>query len=270
MSGIAHYGVRMVTPPGDAVDEAVESLRLLGFAVVDSGLDEAALQDLRRRFDALREGRAARLGAARLAAIGEADVIRCPLAEDEAFLQLAANPHVLALCERLLGPAFVLNQQNGIVNPAGSSTYSQSPYHRDLPYQHFTSSRPLAINALFCLDRFTTENGATKVLPATHKEEAFPSEAFVRREARQVEAPAGHFIVLDCMVFHGGGVNRSAQDRRAVNHVYTIAHMRQQIDLPVMLGESFTSDPGLRQLLGFRHKQPRSIEEFLAARPTPS
>jgi ectoine hydroxylase-related dioxygenase (phytanoyl-CoA dioxygenase family) len=266
MNAIARYGVRLANPPGDAVEEAAESLRLLGYALVDSGLDAAAIERLRARFDALRAAQRARFGAERLARIGEADMIRCPLAEEAEFLALAANPVILALCERMMGPGFILNQQNGIVNPAHTAQYAQSPYHRDLPYQHYVSSRPLAINALFCLDPFTTENGATRVIPASHKEEAFPSEALIRREERQVTAPAGHFIVLDCMAFHGGGQNRTGQDRRAVNHVYTIAHMRQQIDLPALLGEGFTVEPKLRQLLGFQHPQPRSIEEYLAQR----
>jgi ectoine hydroxylase-related dioxygenase (phytanoyl-CoA dioxygenase family) len=266
MDPVSRYGVRIALPAGDAIDEAAESLRLLGFAVVDSGLDEAALEALWRDFDALRAVRADRFGAARLAAIGEGELLRCPLAEAPSFLALAANPAILALCERLIGPGFVLNQQNGIVNPAGAETYSQSPWHRDLPYQHFTSSRPLAINALFCLDEFTPENGATHVIPASHKEEAFPSAALIRREARQITAPAGRFIVLDCMAYHCGGVNRSQADRRAVNHVYTIAMLRQQIDLPTALGEGFTADPAMRQLLGFAHPQPRSVEDYYAIR----
>jgi len=85
----------------------------------------------------------------------------------------------------------VLNQQNGVINPPHSERYNQGAWHRDLPYQHFVSSRPLAINALFCLDQFTIENGATKVLPASHRQEAFPSDDFVQSQATPVTAPAG-------------------------------------------------------------------------------
>jgi ectoine hydroxylase-related dioxygenase (phytanoyl-CoA dioxygenase family) len=165
-----------------------------------------------------------------------------------------------------MGAGFILNQQNGIVNPAGAKTYSQSSYHRDLPYQHFVSSRPLAINALFCLDPFTLENGATFVIPASHKQEAFPSDPVIAAQAKQIEAPAGSFLVLDCMTYHCGGINRSAQDRRGVNHVYTIAMMRQQIDLPAYLGDDFTADLRMRQLLGFNHPTARTVEEFISLR----
>jgi ectoine hydroxylase-related dioxygenase (phytanoyl-CoA dioxygenase family) len=84
-----------------------------------------------------------------------------------------------------------------------------------IPYQHFVSSRPLAINALFCLDDFTSENGATNILPASHRHEPFPSASFIAREARQIFAPAGSFLVLDAMTLHCGGSQSSQKQRRA-------------------------------------------------------
>ncbi|MDB5411845.1 MAG: phytanoyl-CoA dioxygenase family protein [Rubritepida sp.] len=263
---LARYGVRIANEATDSLGEAAETLQLLGYAVVNSGLDANQLDRLRNGFDGLRLAAHERHGAERLRKLGEADLVRCPLGEDTSFLSLATNHRILALCEQLIGPGFVLNQQNGIVNPAGVTSYSQSAFHRDLPYQHFTSSRPLAINALFCLDPFTVENGATLVIPASHKQEAFPSEAVIAAHSRQIEAPAGSFLVLDAMTYHCGGLNRSPRDRRAVNHLYTIAMMRQQIDLVAHLGEGFSEDPAVRQLLGFNHPLPRSVAEFIAQR----
>ena len=141
-----------------------------------------------------------------------------------------------------------------------------SAWHRDLPYQHFVSSRPLAVNALFCLDPFTIDNGATQVLPASHRQEAFPSDRFVEAEAVTIVAPAGSFIILDCMMFHSGGVNITDRSRRAVNHVYSIPLLRQQIDLPAALGETFAAGGELRKLLGYDVRTPRSVAEYLATR----
>lgn len=263
---VASYGVRIKRHSDDWLDDAAESLETLGYAIVDSGFNREELSQLATTFASMRSSYLERYGEARLRQIGEHELVRCPLAEDKAFLSLAANPRILALCERLLGPGFILNQQNGVINPAGAKTYSQSRYHRDLPYQHFVSSQPIAINALFCLDAFTLENGATYVLPASHKQEAFPSKAYIDREARQIAAPAGSFLVLDCMAFHKGGENTASADRRAINHVYTIAPMRQQIDFHAYLGDDFVSDPSLRQLLGFNHPSMRSVEDYFASR----
>lgn len=260
--GDPRYGVHVQTRSSTEAERAAESLRLLGYAVLPARADAARLGDLRERFDALRERRATEHGVEALRALDEHNTVRGPLASEPAFLELARDAVVLELCAQLLGPGFILNQQNGIVNPAREGAYNQAAWHRDLPYQHFTSSRPLGLNALFCLDDFTADNGATRVVPASHKVEALPSDAVIAATEREVTAPAGSFIVLDCMTYHRGGSNRSAADRRAVNHVYTIGLMRQQIDLPAWLGEDFAAEPALRQLLGYDYRSPRSAAEY--------
>jgi hypothetical protein len=263
---IPRYGVLSQSISADELARAVESLRLIGFAVLDAGYPAAKIEELKNRFQDMRSRYFAEYGVEALRAIDEHNTIRCPLSQDAAFLDLATNERVLDVCERLIGPGFILNQQNGIVNPGDAETYNQSYYHRDLPYQHFVSSRPLAINALYCIDEFTAENGSTLVIPATHKEEAFPSDDYIRTNERVVTAPAGSFLVLDCMVYHRGGSNRSGKDRRAVNHMYTVGLMRQQIELPALLGDGFTADPRLRRLLGFDYAAPRSTAEYYEGR----
>lgn len=248
------------------LDNAAEMLRLLGYATLDSGVALDEIQGLRRQFDDLHSSVLSTHGEVALREIDEHHTIRCPLAHDRKFLELALNPRVLALCERLIGKGFILNQQNGIINPSHGETYAQDAWHRDLPYQHFVSSRPLALNALFCLDDFTAENGATLVLPASHKEEAMPSDATIRSTERAVTAVAGSFIILDCMTYHRGGCNRSDGPRRAVNHVFTIGLMRQQIDLPLFLGDRYAEEPAIRRLLGFDFRTPESTAAFYSER----
>ena len=182
------------------------------------------------------------------------------------FLDLARNETILAIARRLLGDYVVLGQQNGIVNPPNAVRYNQSAFHRDLPYQHFVSSRPLAINALFCIDPFTVENGATHVIPASHKSEAFPSDAMVEASEISVSAKSGSFIVLDCMVFHCGGVNTTDRQRRAVNHVYSVPILRQQIELSSELGDKYTDDPDTRRFLGYDVRTPASVSAYYDTR----
>ncbi|WGR73863.1 MULTISPECIES: phytanoyl-CoA dioxygenase family protein [unclassified Bradyrhizobium] len=265
------YGILEQTQSANDVERTCESIRQLGYGVVDGGYSREQLATLTDAFDRTQESYTSRHGGAdALRSIDEHNTIRLPLAHDPLFLELATNSRILDICSRLISGYVVLNQQNGIVNPPNGNQYNQGAWHRDLPYQHFVSSRPLAINALFCLDAFTIENGATMVLPASHRQEAFPSDHFVKTQALPISAPAGSFIVLDCMVFHSGGVNATAKARRAVNHVYTIPLIRQQIDLPSALGNEFTSDSELRRLLGYNVRQPGSIAEYLAGRPKQS
>jgi hypothetical protein len=261
------YGVIEQATSNTDVERTCESIRHLGYGIIDGGYAPGWLASLSDAFDSARERyHSEHGGREQLKAIDEHNTIRLPLAFEPMFLELAANGKILDICSRLIPGYVVLNQQNGIINPPRGERYNQGAWHRDLPYQHFVSSRPLAINALFCLDAFTIENGATKVLPASHRQEAFPSDDFVGANAATVTAPAGSFIVLDCMMFHSGGVNTTGNPRRAVNHVYSIPLLRQQIDLPHALGEHFVTDGKLRRLLGYDLQMPGSVAEYLAGR----
>jgi hypothetical protein len=261
------YGVIEQATSNTDVELACESIRHLGYGTIDGGYASGWLRSLSDAFERARDRYHSEHGGPdALRAIDEHNTIRLPLALEPMFLELAANDKILEICSRLIPGYVVLNQQNGIINPPRSERYNQGAWHRDLPYQHFVSSRPLAINALFCLDAFTIENGATRVLPASHRQEGFPSDHFVGAHAATVTAPAGSFIVLDCMMFHSGGVNTTANPRRAVNHVYAIPLIRQQIDLPRALGEDFATDGKLRRLLGYDLGIPGSVAEYLAAR----
>ena len=193
------YGILAQNSGACALDLAVEQVRALGYGVLDGGYSAAALQGIGQEFDDTRARYLASYGEARLRAVDEHNTVRAPLTHGgRAFLELALNTRLRAALTQLIPGKFVLNQQNGIVNPP-RETYNQAAWHRDLPYQHFVASRPLAINALFCLDEFTRDNGASFVLPASHKCEAFPSDDYIRASAVQVEAPAGFYLLLDCM-----------------------------------------------------------------------
>lgn len=267
--GIARYGVHQQTEGGDEIDVAVEALGLVGYAVVDGGYDADALSRLSAAFDrSLESMYAAHGGREAMAAIDEHNTIRALLSTDRLFLDLATNGRIMAICRRMIGDYIVLNQQNGIINPPNRQAYNQAAFHRDLPFQHFVSSRPLAINALFCLDDFTAENGATFVIPGSHKQETFPADRTVELLRSQITAPKGSFIVLDALLYHSGAVNRTESPRRAVNHLYTVPIIRPQIDLAAILGNDYTSDPELRRLLGYEVRIPDSIPAYYAKRRT--
>ena len=257
----------MQTPEGDSLDHAVETIRLLGYAVIDGGYSSEELEQFAAAFERAKVGLYERHGGQHeLERIDEQNTIRAPMAIDPLFLGLACNDRVLTICRRLIGDYIVLNQQNGIVNPPAGQRYNQGAFHRDLPFQHFVSSRPLALNALFCLDEFTPSNGATYVLPGSHKQEAFPSDSVVSATRVQVSAPAGSYILLDGLTYHSGAVNQTERGRRAVNHVYSVPIIRPQLDLPAVLGADFVSDPAVRRLLGYELGVPTSVGAYYTKR----
>ena len=230
-----------------------------------SGYSAEELQIIGQEFDVTRARYMTSYGELLLRGADEHNTIRAPLTHGgQSFLELALNSRLHDALTRLISGKFILNQQNGIVNPP-RETYNQAAWHRDLPYQHFVVSRPLAINALFCVDAFTRDNGATFVLPASHKSEALPSDDYIRACAVQVEAPAGTYILLDCMLFHAGGFNRSERPRRAVNHIYNIPYFKQQINIPLNMPTQTLSSEA-RAILGYDYQEPASVADYLALR----
>jgi ectoine hydroxylase-related dioxygenase (phytanoyl-CoA dioxygenase family) len=258
-TGVARsYGVIERGQVPTTAAQWAERIRLAGCVVVPGGFSSAEIADFSNRLDRVMERQVEEFGSDRLAAIGDTLTARCPLAYDEAFVTLATHADVLALCRELLGDYIVLMQQNGVINPAGES-HTQQSYHRDLPYQHFTSSRPLAVSALFCIDPFRPDTGATTVIPGSHHLEAFPSDQAAAALETAVTAEPGSFIVFDAMLFHRAGANRSDRPRRAVNQVYSVPIIAQQISLADALPSKYAADPALARLFGFEVAPARSV-----------
>ncbi|MFP6830502.1 MAG: phytanoyl-CoA dioxygenase family protein [Pseudomonas sp.] len=260
------YGILLKESADNFLDLAAEQVRSLGYAVIPSGISADALTSFQMDFDSNHTQYIEKYGLDTLASIDELNTVRAPLTHGpKSFMQIATNEKLLSLVGKLILGQVILNQQNSIINPP-QENYNQGAWHRDLPYQHFTSSSPIAINAIFCVDNFTKANGATFVLPASHKSSKFPSLDYIKKNAIQVEANAGDLIVLDCMLFHAGGFNSTNVARRGVNHVYTIPFFKQQINLPDNVDPDQLSEEE-KKLLGFRYSEPKTISDFLNKRP---
>jgi ectoine hydroxylase-related dioxygenase (phytanoyl-CoA dioxygenase family) len=262
MDEIKTHAVREFQRNEDEDDFRVEEIRNVGYTVVESGLAPDELQLIREKIDGIYERQLAEIGGEeRLRLINDANLARCLVGYDEYFIRLAAHPRLVSICRRVLGENFILMSQNGVLNRPADEHY-QVTWHRDLNYQHFVSSRPLALSALFCIDEFSEETGGTYLLPASHKSEVFPSAEYVRAHQRQVRAAPGAVLVFDAMVYHRTGHNRSGRVRRAVNHIYTLPLIKQQISLPRMLGGKFSDDPFLRKFLGYETETADSVQRW--------
>ena len=269
-STIPTHGVTLRGIASTAVDRCVEELRFLGCALVPSGLTSGEIAVLRDQLDAVYDRQVAEIGGVgAMTRCNDLDVARCPLVYCEAFVQVAANANLLAVVARLLGDQFMLLQQNGLLNRPANENY-QARWHRDLSYQHWVSSQPLAINALLALDDFTVESGATCILPGSHHREEFPSDEYVARHERSLEAPAGTFLVLDGMLFHRAGRNVAGRPRRGVNHLIGRPFLAQQFDFSAMLGDRYADKELLSRYLGYRWRPQRDVVAWRTHRMAPS
>jgi ectoine hydroxylase-related dioxygenase (phytanoyl-CoA dioxygenase family) len=224
---------------------ALEELARNGFTILADALPGATVATMRDALDRAVANQAARFGGTeRLAAIGEAGQARALLEEEPVFLDILRVGALDAIVSALLGPAALVMQQNGIVMPPEGAEHHQQSWHRDLPYQAWVASKPIALGALTVLDDFTAESGATLFLPGSQRHADFPSAGFASRWAVPAFAPAGAIVVFDAMCFHRGGVNRGRAPRRAVNTLYGVPLLAQQV--------LFTPKPGLEPALARR------------------
>lgn len=121
MSGvIPRYGVHRQSRSDTAVDRAVESLGLLGFAVVDAGLGAAEMAELSVAFDRALAKAHRQYGLHALQEIDEHNTIRAPLSFDPAFLGLALNTNVLAVCRLMDVMGFIRREaRTSVTNSCG-------------------------------------------------------------------------------------------------------------------------------------------------------
>lgn len=262
MQALKTHAVREFHRNETEVDFWVEQIRRVGYTVVESGYPAEELQTIRERIDRVYETQVREIGGSdKLKRINDADVARCLIGHDDYFVKLAIHPKIISIATKLLGEYFLLMSQNGIINRRSGDQY-QVTWHRDLNYQHFTSSRPLAISALYAIDEFTAETGGTCILPASHKSEAFPSNEYVEKHQSQMNAKAGDILVFDAMIYHRTGQNYSGRTRRAVNHIYSLPLIKQQISFPKVLRGKFSDDPFLRKFFGYETETADSVAHW--------
>lgn len=255
------YGVNNQKQFKKIEDFYLEELSINGYTIVPNVLNEEELSLTRIKLDAVYDQQKKYFGEEKLELINEKNTVRCPLIYDDFFLSLARNLKVLNLIEKILGEYFILHLQNGIINKPNKS-HHQSSWHRDLPYQNFVISNPLALSALYCIDDFTEDSGGTFVLPFSHKTINIPSTEFIDKYKKQVIAKAGSVILFDAMLFHRAGYNIGSFVRRAINNVYTVPIIKQQINLEKAFKEREFKDEELLRFLGYKSNVAESDFEW--------
>lgn len=256
------YGVTKQNHPASALELTLENLRIKGYSILENVLSNDTLELAKKKCDEVYLHQQKEFGSENLELIKEKNIARCPLAYDDFFLyHIAANQTVLNVIEKILGSYFILHLQNAIINKPNEE-HHQSSWHRDLPYQNFVISTPLAIGALFCIDEFTVQTGCTNVIAFSHREVQLPSAEYIERNREPVIADAGSVILFDAMLFHQAGYNSSQIIRRGINNVYTTPILKQQINLPYFLGNKYINNPFLSKFLGYESNVPDSDAQW--------
>ncbi|RDI48167.1 phytanoyl-CoA dioxygenase family protein [Aquicella lusitana] len=243
------YGLTEASECSSDLDIYLEEISLQGYTVIKSVFSIQKLPVIREKIYTIYRQQELKIGREALMKIGDENICRCPMAYDRDFVEYATNNIFMTISEYFLGNYFILSVQNANISKPNLK-HVQAAWHRDLPYQNFTTSKPLAINFLVAIDDFTVDNGGVVVLPFSHKMEAMPSKEYIERHAKIITAKAGDVISFDSMLIHRAGVNRSASDRCSFNHMYTRPFIKQQYDYARLMKEMGTLDQSAYQLSG--------------------
>jgi ectoine hydroxylase-related dioxygenase (phytanoyl-CoA dioxygenase family) len=142
-------------------------------------------------------------------------------AQDDRFLALVDYPSVLALVESILGTDIVLGSMNARIVWPGDP---EQGLHSDIPKVHRRpTGRPIMLQVVWMIDGFTTESGATRIVPGSHRA-AVPAPA-PERYVPHISSPVGaarSVLVFDGQCWHGGGANTGDARRRAVFAHYRV------------------------------------------------
>lgn len=147
------------------------------------------------------------------------------LAHDDVFARVPVHPAVLPVVEGVLDDGCLVSSVSSIDIGPGETP---QPIHTDdmvirLPRPH----PPLVCNTMWALTEFSEANGATRLVPGSHR---WPSYPDLRTEHASVpaEMPAGSVLVWNGSLWHGGGANRTGERRLGIAMNYCAGFVRQQ------------------------------------------
>lgn len=141
------------------------------------------------------------------------------------------HPRVLAAIEAVLGASYKLSSLNyRAAKPGHGLQRLHVDYGNSVPEGGYK-----VCNTLWLLDDFTESNGATRIVPGTHKLTQLPNEVLDNPELPHpeeisIQAPAGSVFVFNSHVWHGGTTNHTNKYRRSIHSYFCTKDQPQQLD----------------------------------------
>ena len=151
--------------------------------------------------------------------------------------EVMCHPLLLALCDRVLLPSCARYQLNlGHLLQRGPGSDEQWLHRDEAVWSDVPHPHPeLQLATVIAFVDFTRDNGATRVVPGSHRwPDAIccpPIKSRRRPEPEQIayaEMPAGSAVVYSGGTIHGGGANTTDVQRRGAHLSYCLGWLRTE------------------------------------------
>ena len=237
--------MRRIAASEATVDAVVAALRTDGYCAVEGLLPSGDLAEARSSLAlvlaATPEGRNDFEGF-------KTQRVYALFAKTRAFDAPATNPLLLGVLDRVLGH-YQLSAPTGI--QIGPGEKAQILHRDDSIYPLPPDYPDVVVNTMWALDDFTEANGATRLVPGSHRwtdRQPGPDDEVV-----QAVMPAGTVLFYVGKIWHGGGANTTDRPRLGVILEYAAAWLRAQENHLLAVPREVVAElpERLQELLGY-------------------
>ena len=172
-----------------------------------------------------------------------ADTVVKPMNRDGLLDPIFMHPRLLAAVRHVLG---VHCKYIGSNYHCALPGYGHQGIHADFAWG--IKGEPEVVNAVWLIDEFNEDNGATRIVPGTHLSGIHPSGDLVNDKPRDLNAPvegeirvtgpAGSCFVYNAHLWHGGTQNCTNKLRRAQHAFFSRSHRPSSTDVPAVIDEA--------------------------------
>lgn len=218
-----------------------------GYTIIEDALDAGGLADFRQ---ALAPYLGSHLG--RNAFEGyTTERVYTLVGRGRVFEDIASDARLLDLLGCFLAPGFLLSASHAIcINPGEAA---QSLHFDDSFYPIPRPRRSIGMSVIGAIDAFTEENGATRIIPGSHRWGQDWRERAADALTQPVVMPAGAIALFHGTLVHGAGANLSGRARLAYTNQYCAPWARTQENffLGIPRERVRSMSPALQSLLGY-------------------